>query len=68
MICLISTKHKHDDPDKERIDLDFCWVPLEELKKGLKVYPLELIPHILNESSEIVHFVSRQIAPKCPKM
>lgn len=31
----------------ERIDLDFCWVPLEDLKKGNKVYPLELIPYIL---------------------
>ena len=53
--------HKHGDLDNESIDLDFCWIPLEELKKGLKVYPLELIPHILNDSSGIVHFVSKQI-------
>lgn len=53
--------HKCDDLDNESIDLDFCWVPLEELKNGLKVYPLELIPHILNDSSGIVHFVSKQI-------
>ncbi|MBD5526191.1 MAG: NUDIX domain-containing protein [Lachnospiraceae bacterium] len=53
--------HKHDDLDNESIDLDFCWVPLEELKNGLKVYPLELIPHILNDSGGIVHFVSKQI-------
>lgn len=33
--------------DNERIDLDFCWVPLEDLKKGNKVYTLELIPYIL---------------------
>ena len=51
--------HGYDVLDHERIDLDFCWVPLERLKNGLKVYPLELIPHILNDSNEIVHFVSK---------
>ena len=45
----------------ERIDLDFCWVTLEDLKKGTKVYPLELIPYILEPGKEIVHFVSKQI-------
>lgn len=53
--------HGYDDLDHERVDLDFCWVPLENLKNGLKVYPLELIPHILNKNNEIVHFVSKQI-------
>lgn len=53
--------HGYDDLDHERIDLDFCWVPLEKLKNGLKVYPLELIPHILSDQKEIVHFVSKQI-------
>ena len=42
-------------------DLDFCWVSLEDLKKGTKVYPLELIPYILEPGKEIVHFVSKQI-------
>ena len=37
----------YDELDNERIDLDFCWVPLEDLKKGNKVYTLELIPYIL---------------------
>ena len=36
-------------------------VPLEDLKKGTKVYPLELIPYILEPGKEIVHFVSKQI-------
>lgn len=53
--------HGYDELDQQRIDLDFCWVPLENLKQGLKVYPLELIPHILNQSNEIVHFVSKQM-------
>ena len=37
----------YDELDNERIDLDFCWVPLEDLKKGNKVYTLDLIPYIL---------------------
>lgn len=60
-IPLDGSFHGYDDLDHERIDLDFCWVSLEDLKKGLKVYPLELIPHILNDNSGIVHFVSKQI-------
>ncbi len=51
----------YDDLDQERIDLDFCWVPLEQLKNGAKVYPMELIPHILQPSNGCVHFISKQI-------
>lgn len=47
--------------NNERIDLDFCWVSIEELNKGTKVYPQELIPYILEPKKEIVHFVSKQI-------
>ena len=50
----------YDELGGERIDLDFWWVPLEELK-NIKVYPEELIPHILSGSDEIMHFVSKQI-------
>lgn len=53
--------HGYDDLDNERIDLDFCWVPLEDLRKGVKVYPLELIPYIIEPSNHIYHFVSRHI-------
>ncbi len=60
-IPLEGTFHGYDELDNERIDLDFCWVPLRELKEGLKVYPLELIPHIINESKETVHFISKQL-------
>lgn len=51
----------YDELEHERIDLDFCWVPLEKLKKGTKVYPMEMIPYILEPRKEIVHFVSKQI-------
>lgn len=60
-IPLDGSFHGYDDLDNERIDLDFCWVPLEKLKNGLKVYPQELIPHILSGSNEIVHFISKQL-------
>lgn len=53
--------HGYDELDNERIDLDFCWVPLDELKNGTKVYPLELIPHIVEPTGQIVHFVSKQV-------
>lgn len=51
----------YDDFDNKIIDMEYKWFPLEELKCGLKLYPLELIPNILNNKNEIVHFVSRQI-------
>lgn len=53
--------HGYDELGNERFDMDFCWVPLEQLENGLKVYPLELIPHIVNEPKEVVHFVSGEI-------
>lgn len=53
--------HGYDELDNERIDLDFCWVPLDDLKNGVKMYPLELIPYIVEDNGDIVHFVSKQI-------
>lgn len=53
--------HGYDELDNERIDLGFCWISLDELKKGIKVYPLELIPYILVPRKEIVHGVSTNI-------
>lgn len=53
--------HGYDELDNKRIDLDFCWIPLNELRSGLKVYPLELIPIILDDRKEVSHFVSKQL-------
>lgn len=53
--------HGYDGLDDKRIDLDFCWVPFEDLKNSVKVYPQELVPYILEQKKEIVHFVSKQI-------
>ena len=51
--------HGYDDLGGERIDLDFCWVPLEELK-NITVYPPQVVPHILSGSKEILHFVYKE--------
>ena len=59
-IPLEGSFHGYDDLDNRRIDLEFCWIPLEELP-GLTVYPRELIPHILSGNKEVIHFVSDQI-------
>jgi len=50
----------YDDLDNRRVNLEFCWIPLEELSQRT-VYPRELIPHILSGSKEVIHFVSDQI-------
>lgn len=59
-IPLEGSFYGYDDLDNCRVNLEFCWIPLEELSK-LTVYPGELIPHILSGSKEVIHFVSDQI-------
>ena len=49
-----------DELDNLRTELDFCWVKLDELKSGIKVYPTELVEHILEPKDGIVHFVSKE--------
>lgn len=36
--------HRRDELDDWKFDLDFCWVPLDRLKNGLKLNPPQLIP------------------------
>ncbi len=52
--------HGFDELAGERVGLDYCWVPLKELENGTKVYPLELIPYLLNPPEHPVHFVSKE--------
>jgi len=52
--------HGYDELDNERIDLDFCWVPLEQFARET-VYPVELKPHILRRMEGVFHFVSNQL-------
>lgn len=60
-IPLDGTFNGYDELNGQRLDLDFCWVPLDDLKHDITVYPTELIPHILSDSDEVLHFVSKQI-------
>ncbi len=57
--------HGQDELGGERFDLDFCWVPLDRLKRGLNLYPPELIPVILGDREELVHFVYDEF--RCPR-
>ena len=50
----------YDDFGNTRIDLEFCWVPLDEFKDAT-VYPLEMKEHILSQSNEVYHFVCRDL-------
>lgn len=51
--------HGYDELGGERIDLDFCWVPLSELEH-ITLYPPQMAPHILSGSKETLHFVYKQ--------
>lgn len=59
-IPLDGTFHGYDDLGGERMDLDFCWVPLSELEH-ITMYPPEIVPHILSGSKEVLHFVSKRL-------
>jgi len=59
-ITLDGVFHGYDELDNERIDLDFCWVPLEQFARET-VYPVELKPHILRRMEGVFHFVSNQL-------
>ena len=49
----------YDDLGGERVDLDFCWVPLEDLER-ITIYPPQIVPHILSGSKEVLHFVYKE--------
>jgi len=59
-IPMSGTFHGYDDLGGERVDLDFCWTPVEKLQ-SLKVYPLELTPYLAQPPEHPVHFITRQI-------
>ena len=47
-----------DEYENKRVELDFCWIPLERLYE-IPLYPKELIPHIISGSDNILHFISK---------
>lgn len=51
--------HGYDELGGKQVDLDFCWVPLNELEH-ITLYPPQMVPHILSGSKEILHFVYKE--------
>ena len=49
----------YDEWEDGTFELDFCWIPLEELDQ-VHMLPKELIPYILANDGKIRHFVSKQ--------
>ena len=49
----------YDELDNMRVDLDYLWVPLEELQ-NISVYPREL-RKLLEKREGILHFVSSEL-------
>ena len=48
-----------DDLGNERINLDMCWVDLEDVM-NITVYPTQIKEHIINLPDDIVHFVHKE--------
>lgn len=53
--------HGFDELGGERFDVEFCWVPFEELRQGAPVYPPEIVPVILGETQAVAHFVYNEL-------
>lgn len=51
--------HGYDELDNRRVDVDFCWVALQDLNR-IPFYPPPMIPHILSGSKEVLHFVYKE--------
>ena len=49
----------YDELDNMRVDLDFVWVPLEDLK-NISVYPRE-IGRLLEKQNGVIHFVYKAL-------
>lgn len=49
-----------DAAGNERFDLEYLWVPLEELPQ-LTVYPPEVAQHLLSGSREVLHFTYTEL-------
>lgn len=50
----------YDESGNERMDLDFCWIPMDKLK-DINLCPKELLPYILDDRYETIHFISKEI-------
>ncbi len=59
-IPMESVFHGFDELDNIRVDLDYCWVPVEKIKAGLTVYPQEIVPYLIDKDRKNGHFLSRE--------
>ena len=48
-----------DDLGNERIDLEMCWIPVDEIP-NITVYPTNAKEYLMNIPDEIVHFVYKE--------
>ncbi|MBQ8359124.1 MAG: NUDIX domain-containing protein [Oscillospiraceae bacterium] len=53
--------HGYDEFNNERVDLDFCWIPLSDIQQGIKVYPIEFFEKYSKNPTEVIRFVSNQL-------
>ena len=51
--------HAFDDLGNERIDLEMCWIPVDEIP-NITVYPTNAKEYLMNIPDEIVHFVYKE--------
>ena len=47
-----------DEYENKTVNLNFVWIPLENLEK-IPLYPKELIQHIQKNEKNILHFISK---------
>lgn len=52
----------YDEAGGERFDLEFLWVPLEQLAT-MTVYPPEIAAHLLSGSQDVLHFTYSELPP-----
>ena len=48
-----------DELGNERMELDMCWIPLEDIPNR-KIYPTQAKEYIMNVPDEIVYFVYKE--------
>ena len=58
-ITLEGSFKAYDELDKQRIGMNFCWVPLSELRQ-ITPYPLGIAEDILSEPDTVKHFVYKE--------
>lgn len=56
---LIHNEKVLDNLGNERIELNMCWIPLEDIS-NMNIYPPQAKEYIVNLPDEIVYFVHKE--------